>query len=312
MNIQILLSAYNGERFLRTQLNSIARQCIEKKSLLIRDDGSIDSTYDILEYFHKNYPWIHYYRGSNLGVQKSYLELIKGSDPTADYIAFSDQDDQWHSEKLARAVQCLEILKKEYPKGTPLLYCSDAQPVDENLGKLNLEISRVVRKASFGNALVQNICTGCTAVANRELMELLRTYLPDSPEKIIMHDWWLYLTASCFGAVFYDSESYILYRQHKGNTSKMKISRYELIKYRIERLFKPGGAVYRQADEFMKTFYSKLCSREFQESLDLLENFLSGENQWKKRLHLAGDRRYFRQKRFDDVIFRLILLIGKL
>lgn len=312
MKVQILLSAYNGEPFLREQLDSIVSQTIGEKSLLIRDDGSVDATCNILKKFCREYPWIRFYQGSNIGVRRSYLELIQISDPMADYMAFSDQDDIWFPEKLARAVRILEKLRQKFSEGTPLLYCSDARAVDEKLKDLPVKIPRIVQKTCFGNALVQNICTGCTAVANRALMDLLREHLPANPEAIVMHDWWLYLTAACFGKVFYDKESRILYRQHGKNTSGIKISQKELIRYRLERLGKPGGEIYRQAGTFLTCFGDEIEKHGLTEEKELLNQMLQAQKDLGGRLRMAGDHRYFRQKRLDDLIFRGAVLMGKL
>lgn len=312
MTVQILLSTYNGQRFLDDQLKSIAAQTVKDKGLLIRDDGSTDQTCDILKCFQQKYPWIRFYHGSNIGVQKSYLDLIRESDHKADYTAFSDQDDVWLPQKLTRALQCLKRMENSYPHRTPILYCSDARPVDEELGELHIGVPRVVKRPAFGNALVQNICTGCTAVANQALMELLRAFPPAEPEKIIMHDWWLYLVASCFGNVYYDKNAYILYRQHRKNVSGIKVSQRELAKYRWGRLWKPGGEIYQQAQTFQASFGREMKNRKLKNEQELLDKLFDGQSGFEGRIKLICDQRYFRQKMLDNVIFRGIVLMGKL
>ena len=69
-------------------------------------------------------------------------------------------------------------------------------------------------KTEFGNALVENMCTGCTCVVNYKLLELIQGRLPNFT---VMHDFWIYLVGTCFGKVIYDEQSYILYRQHGNN-----------------------------------------------------------------------------------------------
>ena len=141
MTVQILLSTYNGQRFLDDQLKSIISQTIKDRGLLIRDDGSTDQTCDILKCFQQKYSWIHFYHGSNIGVQKSYLDLIRESDRQADYTVFSDQDDIWLPTKIERALQCLKQLEEDSPKGIPLLYCSNTTPVDEGIAHGNTACS---------------------------------------------------------------------------------------------------------------------------------------------------------------------------
>ncbi len=126
--------------------------------------------------------------------------------------------------------QAVSILEK-YPKDVPVLYCSDKTIVNDKLEPLKVTVSRVMKQATFGNALVQDMCTGCTAVMSKSLLKIIRYKIPDY---VIMHDWWFYLTATCFGEVFYDTESYILYRQHGNNTSGAMVNKKELFQYRLK------------------------------------------------------------------------------
>ena len=312
MKIQILMSTYNGGRYIRTQLKSIVAQTIKNKTLLIRDDGSTDNTIEIIQEYQKQYPWIFYYQGKNIGVQKSFLELIQNSDPEADYIAFSDQDDEWLPEKLERAVECLQKLGSAQEPSVPLLYCSDKIIVGEQLESLNVTVSRKVRKITFGNALVQNICTGCTAVLNRALLDLIRKHSVTEMKNLIMHDWWFYLTASCFGKVFYDKEAYIRYRQHGANACGAMLSRRALLAYRLNELKKPRGEIYRQVELFLETYQELLCLPQYRKNKAMAEQLLCCKTKRWERLKLAVDFRYFRQKLSDDLVFRGIVLIGKL
>ena len=104
--IQILMSVYNGEKYLETQIKSILSQDCERKNiakvtLLIRDDGSSDNTHEILNKYSKLYPdSIRWYKGENIGVINSFFDLVEHSDEV-DYYAFSDQDDYWLPDKLS-------------------------------------------------------------------------------------------------------------------------------------------------------------------------------------------------------------------
>lgn len=307
MKVQILMSTYNGEPYLRTQLDSIINQSVEEKYLLIRDDGSIDKTIEIIQEYQQEYPWISYYKGTNIGVRRSFMELIAKADLEMDYIAFADQDDLWLPEKLNRAVECLEKMNDNMP----LLYCSDKIIVGENLEEIHATVSRTVKKITFGNALVQNICTGCTAVINQAMLHLLRSHMPRNPNEMIMHDWWLYLTATCFGEVFYDVNSYIKYRQHGNNAVGAIVSQKNLFKYRILQLTQSRGDIYRQIELFAKSFKKELCTSHETEGM-LIQKLLSAKEKTMSRIGIIFDRRYFRQKYFDDFVFRSILLINKL
>ncbi len=310
MKIQILMSTYNGEEYIRTQLDSIVNQTIEEKKLLIRDDGSIDNTVLIIQEYQKLYPWIEFYQGSNIGVQRSFFDLLEHSDSKADYIAFADQDDKWLPEKLECAVKKLKELFQKTKQ--PLLYCGSQVMVDEQLQPIDVTVTRIVKKAAFGNALVQNICTGCTAVINQQLAELIRNNIPKDIDAVVMHDWWLYLVASCFGSVYYDNKSYILYRQHEKNTHGAILRKRELIKYRIKQLTKPRGDVYRQVREFETVYIKILNSNNYEQKKKMINRLLLSEKKVTERLLIAINNQYFRQKRGDNLVFKLIILIGKL
>ena len=338
MKIQILMSAYNGSQYIKTQLDSIAAQSsyggilldgnsgqtpMPKRkeesshedegmelSLLVRDDGSADGTIAILNDYCCRFPWINYYGGSNIGVRASFLELIQKADTDADYYARADQDDEWLPGKLGRAVQCLRRL--EVPSEIPQLYCSAKHIVDQDMKPCPSAIRQQVLHPSFGNALVENICTGCTAVFNKALLDLIMKYPVKTPQEMIMHDWWLYLTAGCFGHVFFDKEAYILYRQHGDNAFGARLSQRDLLMYRLRELRKPRGEIFRQVSLFLETYAGLLALTQYHENYQLAANLLTGRDSVCARFRLAASPLYFRQKWTDDLIFRAILLIGKL
>lgn len=313
MSVLVLMSTYNGEKYIKTQLDSILAQDYKDINILIRDDGSTDSTPDILEMYSSKYAAIDWYRGENIGVKKSFFELMLNADRNIDYYAFADQDDKWLNQKISRAV-C--ILKKYSPKEATL-YCSDKIIVNENLNTIHVTVDRLVKNTSFGNALVQNICTGCTAVMNRRLLEMICQF---PPQYVIMHDWWFYLVASCFGNVYYDQQSYILYRQHGKNTLGAMLNKKELFIYRMKQLRRPRGEIFRQAKEFQKLFVQESATL-IEDSrrpimtfnnLRLLKTFLMSEKSMRYRIQVILTPQIFRQKTYDNFILRLIILIGKL
>lgn len=306
MSVLILMSTYNGERFLKTQLDSIMAQDYEDIELLVRDDGSSDSTCEILDLYAAKNSWIHWYCGENIGVQKSFFDLIHKANLNKDYYAFADQDDKWLPGKISRAVFILDQINcKE-----PVLYCSDKVIVNENLEPIHVSVKRTIKKTTFGNALVQDICTGCTSVLNNNLFCTIRDHA--IPDHAIMHDWWFYLTAACFGTVYYDKKAYILYRQHGNNVSGAMLSKTSLLKYRLTQLIKPRGNIYKQAREFLEIFTQKPDRPVPAEMRKIAEKLLRSQESFKGKLSLIFNRRIYRQKISDDFIMRLAILIGKL
>lgn len=206
--VNILLSTYNGERFIIEQLDSLFNQTYKNIVIYIRDDGSTDRTVEIIRSYSDQNKQLKLTTGTNLGVIPSFLQLLSSSGSIDDLYAFCDQDDVWRPEKISRAVA--QIMGR--PEPGKVLYCTRLEYVDENLKHLGH--SPIPRRIGFSNAIVENIATGCTVVFGATIRKLL---LNGSPDAMLMHDWWAYLVASAFGDIIYDEFPSIQYRQH-GNT----------------------------------------------------------------------------------------------
>lgn len=336
--IQILMSTYNGQKYLKEQIDSILAQDCENEgnahfTLLIRDDGSTDGTQNLLEEYSHNYPdRIKWYQGSNIGVIQSFFDLMKNADKDADYFALADQDDYWLPDKMSAAVQRLEIMsKKENAKVQdfdnemtsvnnkneiikPLLYCCQPTPVDEKLEKLSSDIKNPEINPGFGNALIENIVTGCTAVFNNKLRLMV---IEQFPGYTTMHDRWLYLVATCFGEIYYDKKSYIYYRQHGGNAVGKNTNKFAELKYRIRKFKKDSQSSSRQAAEFMRIFKpefadkeSKSCSKELSDKEKLLGMFIKGKRRGKIRRKLVNSGKIYRQRKMDNRIFKVLIIMN--
>jgi glycosyltransferase involved in cell wall biosynthesis len=211
--VTILLSTYQGERFLNEQLSSIASQTRDNWTLLWRDDGSSDSSVEYVKAFSAKRPGrvVHVdTQTGNLGAAGSFMYLLAKA-PEEGLFAFCDQDDVWLPEKLSRAVDAL----RDIPDEMPAIYCTRQLLVDKNLKALGCS-QKPKRLPSFHNALVQNIVTGCTIVMNaRARSVVLSAKMP----KNSMHDWWSYLAVTAAGGqIIFDDEPSLLYRQHDSNT----------------------------------------------------------------------------------------------
>ena len=216
--IVVLMSTYNGENFLKEQIDSVLAQEGVIVSLLVRDDGSSDGTLNILdEYASKG--MLKWFSGENLKPAKSFFNLMKCA-PNSDYYAFCDQDDYWEKDKLVSAVEKLDCMNSE----KPLLYCSATKLVNAELRPINQK-NRFPGVTDFKTAIISSNATGCTMCFNKKLLDFVNLYNPDVN---IMHDGWVHkLCLAIGGEVFYDKKSHILYRQHGknvvgGNSSVLK------------------------------------------------------------------------------------------
>ncbi len=305
VKIQILLSTYNGSRFLRTQLDSLLAQDYPCFEILARDDGSTDDTCAILREYAARYPNLTYTAGENLGAMQSFFALMRKADPSAGYYAFCDQDDYWFPDKLSAAVRLLsEHGGADSP--TPLLYCGKPVLADEQLNPLPVSIRSGEKIPSFGNALIENICYGCTAVVNREL---LRLAAQTAPADAIMHDWWLYLLASCWGTVLYDGSSHLYYRQYSGNAVGATGTYRKEFFYRLRLFRRRKGRFCRQAAELERSA-EQLRMPIPERERAMLRDLIGCRTSFRRRLSLIRNRSFRRQRRGDTAALKLCCLLG--
>lgn len=213
--IVILLSTYNGEQFIRQQLDSILNQAGVAPYLLVRDDGSEDATCHILREYAELHPNIKLYEEDNIGSTQSFMKLLAyayETCPNDSYFAFSDQDDVWQEHKLAHAIAMLEQQPED--NRLPHLYCSNLSIVDYNLSFIRYMHKSQEAENDKAKSLVESFATGCTMVFNKDA---LRLACVAPPQKVILHDLLLFHICMFMGTVTYDSKSFILYRQHQRN-----------------------------------------------------------------------------------------------
>lgn len=297
--IQILLSTYNGEKYLREQLDSyLALDNYDEVKVLVRDDGSLDSTVKILEEYRDKHGFDVIF-GENIGLNASLHELLLSADRECEYFAFSDQDDVWLPDKLSRAIATLRGDDGEYT-----LYCACSSLVDDKLQVIGHTLIPK-KQPSFYNAMVQNVAIGHTQVFGRGILELLcREFSPD----MVITDHWSYLLSSGVGRVIYDECETTLYRQHEGNVIGYGHSFLSTLKGRIRRVFsgKPQENT-RQLSAFLAC-YSDVLREEYRTEL---EKFLSSEKNVFKRVSYLFKTRAYRQTASETLIFRMMYLFGR-
>ncbi|WP_211750264.1 glycosyltransferase family 2 protein [Paenibacillus sp. Marseille-Q4541] len=306
-NIQILLSTYNGEKYLEEQLDSLLAQKNVNIHILIRDDGSKDNTVFILHKYASEYPSkISVTTGANLGVKQSFYELLSISSSEYDYYAFCDQDDVWLSNKLSNAIYKLQEIRNE-----PGMYCSSTQMVNEQLEPTKVWPTQPSKELSLYNSLIENTCVGCTIVLNPEAMKLIKQNPPEIMDNMIMHDWWMYLAISALGKVVFDTNPGILYRQHQNNVLG-GASESLFMKWisRVNRFWsgKNHYILSNQAQEFLKIFYEQLNKQQKAEIERLL---LSGQKNIAMRFVYIMNTKLYRQSNIDNVVFKLLFVLGK-
>lgn len=218
--IAILLSTYNGEKYLECQIESIVNQTFKKWNLYIRDDGSQDHTIDIIDKYTSLYPkQIFRYKDTlgNIGYKKSFMELLANID--ADYYMFCDQDDYWMNNKLECFYRYMIDFEKKYVY-CPILLVFDMIITDSSLNVISNSFHRYNRspyKYVKNTYCLLNypVAYGCSMIFNKYLKQISLPY-----KGVFPHDMWLALISSRMGVIEYIDESYMLYRRHSKNVTK--------------------------------------------------------------------------------------------
>lgn len=296
--VQVLLSSYHGEKYIKEQIESIIKQEEVEVSLKIRDDGSSDKTIEIIEDLAKENSNIIWYKGENIGPARSFMDLILQSDE-ADYYAFADQDDIWKPRKLISAIKALEG-KEEIPA----LYLSALEIVDKNLQIITTK--KVTGNFCLEGELAKNFATGCTQVFNQKLCHILKQY---QPSYLIMHDSWI--TRVCYaigGTVIVDENSYIQYRQHENNVVGYNDENFQKLKRQLKIAFQEKVRMRVNIAKELKNGYEKLLTKETKEILDLL---ISYPNNKKAKKWLLHNKKFRTNNPSIDMKIKIAILLNK-
>lgn len=299
--VAVLLSTYNGQKFIAEFLNSLVAQSFREFDLIVRDDASSDKTIAILNSY-SNKLKIHIFKSQeNLGPANSFMDLLGNSGSEFDYYFFADQDDYWNSNKIE-----LALSKLVGNDDQPTLYFSALELVKEDL--THISFTSDPKFIGLDNALVQNIAIGCTIAFNAKARLLV---LNNRPKVMIMHDWWFYIVISAFGIILYDKKPTLKYRQHGGNTIGAATNIYQDFRRRANRFFsKKKDGIFRineQAAEFYRC-YSQLLSPS---QIKLIQGLAKGKKSIWHRVRLVFNPGLHRQKYVDNLILRILFFIGK-
>lgn len=242
--VTVLLSTYNGEKYLAEQLESLVAQQGVEVELLVRDDGSNDRTAAILDEWQER-GLLSWYRTANMGPGKSFMHLLQTAN-AGGYYAFCDQDDVWLSNKLQITMEKMKEVELANP-GKPVIVHTDMNVVDEKLNVVHDSFWRssglrpdVLRTFPF--LCICNCVNGCTIVMNNTARELiLNKYVEHD---VIIHDVISALTVAYHGGVIeYVDAPTVLYRQHSDNVvGAVSYSKWGAIKNRMSNI----GSVMRK------------------------------------------------------------------
>lgn len=281
-NVEILMSSYNGERYIREQVESLLKQTIPVH-ITVRDDGSKDGTIGILS----SYDGITVIEGKNQGATESFLSLIECA-PEAEYYALCDQDDVWDPDKVEVAIETIQQYSDK-----PALYSGNTRLVDQELNFIKNETLNP--ETSLGSAIVKNYATGCTIVFNRKLMLEINQH---RPEGIPFHDWWLNLVCLSVGGVsIYDTNPHMSYRQHGNNVVSGNDNAIKKWKARFKRYRTPYHRNI-MAKQILDFYGNKVSDH----NIDILKSVMSCK--WNSSLRTGN--------KIDDFLFRWCILTKRI
>ncbi|APF23727.1 glycosyltransferase [Clostridium butyricum] len=298
--IQILMSTYNGEKYLREQLNSILNlDNYNNIKVLIRDDGSTDGTIKILKEYQQNYGF-EVHLGENLGVNGSILWLFSNCNDKVEFYALSDQDDVWMPNKFS---VLFSALQGNYDENSIYLFSSCSSITNEKLEVIG-KSTQPINGACFYNAMIQNICPGHTQVINKKLIDTIKGI---DYSKISVIDHWIYLISSALGKVIFTENTTVLHRQHNDNCIGYQINGLSKLLTRIKRLS------LKKADQmtvqllFLLEMYKNVLPEEYKLEI---EGFLESST-FNKRIKYIMKAKAFRQSKFENFLFKILFLVGK-
>lgn len=300
--VNILMSTYNGEKYICEQIDSLLMQDYEDFAIYIRDDGSTDATWDILQKYKNKFPKkIFLYKGNNVGYKHSFQWLMNHCN-SADFYAFCDQDDYWYSEKISRAIEC--ILEKDEKK--PTLYMCNFYWCDENLcqeysNDAHLKEHSLEKYITLGD----RNAFGFTQVFNKVALEKVRRSKAFSA---CSHDEIVYMYCKCNGTVIWDEKICADYRRHKDNVSKQELVGGHYVTHFIWRvktflIESHKDEIYERMKAFYHCFKKDLGSHE----RGVYKLYLGEKGRLRKMMYKGR----YRDSWFDEISIRILFLLGK-
>ncbi len=270
--VNIILAAYNGEKYIGEQIESILASTYTDWSLFVCDDGSTDGTVNIVKVYEKKYPEriVLLRNQKNLGHALNFLQNINNlksasfSSNVPKYFMFCDQDDFWLPKKIEMTLQAMKRMEQKYGSKKPLLVFTDTSVADAELNKIHHSFMHSnhldPKKTDLPHLLMENKCIGCTIMINKEFVDLIK----ETPKDVKHHDWWIALIAATFGKIGYVCEPTLLYRQHENNSIGSVEFKDYVIRC-IKSLHKQKDALLdgqNQARSFIEIYHDQLPEKE--------------------------------------------------
>ena len=293
--ITVIMSTYNGQRYLRQQINSVLGQNYPNVELIIRDDGSKDNTRLILEEYEKN-ERVSVIYGDNIGFCQSFCTTL-GCNDDSEFYAFCDQDDIWYSDKLTSAFRCLRDKSPDIPQ---LYYCH-VNEINENGDSIG------IRKLSPGSVSFRRTMTGCfgegmAMVINKKCRNLM---LKMNPQKMDAHDWAASAVALGMGQVFVDNGIFADHRRLAESVSIVTLPKRIL--WFCSEIIGENNIRMRNK-EYFRCFGDNLSIDNYR----IAEAFGKDRLTIRTQLHKVFSLRCWRPNILSEISMRILMILGKI
>lgn len=303
-----MLATYNGEKYIKEQLDSLYAQKGVEIYLLVRDDGSKDSTLTILDEYKNNFGCMTILRGKNLGSAKCFFALIDYAVDNLsdyDYYAFCDQDDIWLDNKLLVSVDSLEKSTSQYK-----CFIAKQQLVDSDLNPLPSS-SIIKTNRNLASALISSHAAGCTMVVTLDLLRMAVRYCNclHNNDTVVLHDAIINRIAWMMNAYIQHSDQPLMYyRQHENNVVGAESSSLNIIKNRIKRLISSkDNTKSRIAANLIESFTDDIPEN----NRSILLKCAEYRKSFFKRLRLLFSKEMYQQGILDSVGTFIMIASGK-
>ncbi len=294
--VNVLMSTYNGEKFLGQLMESVLNQKNADIIFSIRDDGSTDRTIDLLKSYQDERISLSIGR-ENLKPARSFLKLLRDS-AEADYYAYCDQDDVWDENKLNFAVKRLEGYENE-----PALFMHTYDVVDENLNLLYRRDMEFEKPMRMETTILFRTPSACTMVFNKKLRDIINL---SDPENIRMHDYWTLLIADGIKAkIVTEDVSLMKYRIHGENSVGLERNYFLKVKKLLQ------SAVCRRNERMLqaKSLYDNYSGLFDEETNQTLLEVIHYKDSLKNKIAFLKDKK-FRWDGYINLMFYISVIAG--
>lgn len=295
--VNVLISTYNGEAYIRQQIDSILNQTYKNIKIYVRDDGSKDETISILKEY-QNDNKLSLIVGDNVRWGRSFMTLLKLSEE-GDYWAFADQDDVWDENKIAWAVEYMDSVDEK----TPCLYGCSYELTNESMDEITGVVTPPGYKFDFRRAMTDCLFQGFVIVLNKSLRDIM---LRADIENLSSHDWWACILAAKFGVTYFDSRVGAKHRRLDTSMSSMGIK--SKLKW-FKTTFSSGNSdIGSCAKEYVRVFGEEYKDKDLKRAKWFINDHYSIKNSLCKALY----PKRWRPSVVSELSIRLLMLLGRI